>query len=378
MPPPERASFDIPEGLAYINCAYLSPLMNSVVDVGRQAVLRKARPWTIRHDDFFAEVETLRACFATLIDADPADVAIVNSTSYGIATAAMNTAFSAGDNIVIPRSEHASTFHKWRAEAEARSAELREVEADAGGGWTDAIIARIDERTRVVSVPNVHWADGCLFDLKKIGECARAVGAAFVIDGTQSIGALPLSVRALAPDYLTCSAYKWLLCPYGLAFLYVAPHRQEGRPLEDHYFHRLNAAGHEGHLDHVNAYAPGARRFDMGERSNFIILPMAVTALRQLLDWSVPEIGRRIGLIAASILAGAASLGYHAASTDRQATHLFGLRRRGGLPADLAVRLHAANVFVSIRGDAIRVSPHVYNTEADVSQFLAALRACGQ
>ena len=166
------------------------------------------------------------------------------------------------------------------------------------------------------------------------------------MDGTQSIGALPLSVRALAPDYLTCSAYKWLLCPYGLAFLYVAPHRQEGRPLEDHYFHRLNAAGHEGHLDHINAYAPGARRFDMGERSNFIILPMAITALRQLLDWSVPEIGWRIGLIAGSILAGAASLGYHAASKDRQATHLFGLRRRGGLPSDLAMRLHAANVFV--------------------------------
>jgi selenocysteine lyase/cysteine desulfurase len=116
----------------------------------------------------------------------------------------------------------------------------------------------------------------------------------------------------------------------------------------------------------------------MGERSNFIILPMAIAALRQLLEWSVPEIGRRIGLIAGSILAGAASLGYHAASPDRQATHLFGLRRRGGLPTDLAAQLHAANVFVSIRGDAIRVSPHVYNAEADVSQFLAALGACGQ
>lgn len=376
MPLPERASFDIPGDVAYINCAYLSPLMNSVVEIGRQSLLRKAHPWTIRHDDFFAEVETLRACFAELIDADPGDIAIVNSTSYGIATAARNTALAAGDNIVIPRSEHASTFHKWRVEAEFHSAELREVDADPAGGWTDAVIQRIDSRTRVVSVPNVHWSDGRLFDLRRIGDRAREAGAVFVVDGTQSIGALPISVRALRPDYLTCSAYKWLFCPYGLAFLYVAPHRQRGKPLEDHYFHRLNAAAHEGRLEHIHGYAPGAARFDMGERSNFIILPMAIAALRQLSEWSVQEIQRRIAVIAQSILSGAALLGYRAAPADQQSMHLFGLRRRGGLPADLAGRLGAARVFVSIRGDAIRVSPHVYNTDADISQLLGVLRAC--
>jgi hypothetical protein len=87
--------------------------------------------------------------------------------------------------------------------------------------------------------------DGRLFDLQRISEAARRAGAAFVIDGTQSVGALPLSVEKLKPDFLTCSAYKcllcpygfgFLLCPYGFRFLYVAPHRQEGRPLEEHYF----------------------------------------------------------------------------------------------------------------------------------------------
>lgn len=378
MPRPERASFDIPRDIAYINCAYLSPLMNSVVEVGRQALLRKAHPWTIRHDDFFAEVETLRACFAEMIDADAADIAVVNSTSYGIATAAKNIAFPAGGNIVIPRSEHASTFHKWRTESQTRSLELREAEVDSVGDWTEAIIRQIDEHTRVVSVPNVHWSDGRLFDLTRIGDRARAVGAVFVIDGTQSIGALPLSVRALRPDYLTCSAYKWLFCPYGLAFLYVAPQRQDGRPIEEHYFHRLNAAAHEGRLEHIDGYARGAARFDMGERSNFIILPMAIAALRQLLEWSVPEMHRRIAGITESILSGAAPLGFHAAPEDRQSSHLFGLRRQGGLPADLAARLREVNVFVSIRGDAIRVSPHVYNTEDDVSRLLDVLRRCSR
>lgn len=375
MPAPERASFDIPGDIAYINCAYLSPLMNSVVEVGRQSLLRNAHPWTIRHEDFFTEVEALRACFAGFIDADPADIAIVNSTSYGIATAARNTALAAGDNIVIPRSEHASTYHKWRVEAGFRSAELREVEVDLTGDWTDAVIERIDSRTRVVSVPNVHWSDGRLFDLRRIGDRARDVGAVFVVDGTQSIGALPLSVRTLRPDYLTCSAYKWLFCPYGLAFLYVAPHRQGGEPLEDHYFHRLNAAAHEGRLEQIHPYAPSAARFDMGERSNFITLPMAIAALRQLSEWSVPEMQRRIAGISETILSGAAHVGYYAAPANQQSMHLFGLRRRGGLPAGLAARLRDARVFVSIRGDAIRVSPHVYNTEDDVSRLLRVLRA---
>ena len=376
MPASERELFDIPDDVAYINCAYLSPLLNSVVEIGRQSLLRKAHPWTILHRDFFDEVETLRQCFAVLIDADPADIAIVNATSYGIATAAANTPFGPGDNVVVPASEHASAYHKWRVEAERRGAELRAVEPPAGGDWTETVLAAIDDRTRVVSVPNVNWGDGALFDLERIGAAARKAGARFIIDGTQSLGALPISVKTLQPDYLVCSAYKWLLCPYGLAFLYVAPrHQATGMPFEEHYFHRAGAAEHEGRLEQLNAYDRGASRFDMGERSNFIILPMAIAALRQLADWTIPEVGRRITVISDAIIAAVAPLGYYAASPERRASHLFGLRREGGLPPDLGKRLAEAKVYVSIRGDAIRVSPHLYNTEADVDQFIGALRA---
>lgn len=375
MSEPSRASFDIPDDLAYLNCAYLSPLMTSVIETGRQAVLRKARPWSILHKDFFEGVEVLRALFAGLIGARAEDVAITASSAYGIATAAANVSFTAGDNIVVPAAEHASTYQKWRTESSARQVELREVALADGEEWADAIIARIDGRTRVVSVPNVHWSDGRLFDLDKIGRRARAVGAMFVIDGTQSVGALPLSVGTLTPDYLVCSAYKWLMCPYGFAFLYVAPRRQNGRPLEDHYFHRLGAAGHEGSLRQIEDYDHGARRFDTAERANFITVPMSIVALEQLADWSVADVQRRTTPIAEAIIAGVARLGYAAAPPSERSGHLFGLRREGGLPADLGKSLQAANVFVSIRGDAIRVSPHVYNTEADVSRFVLALEA---
>jgi selenocysteine lyase/cysteine desulfurase len=377
MAAPERASFDIPEDVTYINCAYLSPLLNTVVSVGREAVARKARPWQILHKDFFEEVEALRVMFAGLIGATADDIAIVPSTAYGIATAAANIPLRPGDNVVLPDAEHASSFHKWRVHAAESGAELRAVAVAADGDWADAIIARIDARTRVVSVPHVHWSDGRLFDLDRIGDAARKVGASFVIDGTQSIGALPLGVAALRPDYLTCSAYKWLFCPYGFAFLYVAPAHQGGRPFEEHYFHRANAAAHEGKLEHILDYDRGARRFDMGERANFITGPMSVVALRQLAEWTVPGVQARIAPLSEAIIEGARRLGYFAHPEGRRVPHLFGLRREGGLPAALGASLAAAKVFVSIRGDAIRVSPNVYNDARDVERFLAVLEAAG-
>ncbi len=377
MPSSLRAAFDIPEDVTYINCAYLSPLLNSVVAVGRDSVGRKAHPWEILHKDFFEEVEALRAVFAGLIGAMADDIAIVPSTAYGIATAASNVELAPGDNIVLPGAEHASTYHKWRVRAAESGAELRTTVVAADGDWADAIIASIDAFTRVVSVPNVHWSDGRVFDLERIGDAARAVGALFVVDGTQSVGALPLSVAALRPDYMTCSAYKWLLCPYGFAFLYVAPAHQDGTPFEEHYFHRADAGGHEGRLEHILDYDSGARRFDMGERANFITGPMSLVALRQLAEWTVAGIEARIAPLSEAIVDGARRFGYHAHPQGRRVPHLFGLRREGGLPPALGRALADAKVFVSLRGDAIRVSPHVYNEESDVDRFLAALKAAG-
>lgn len=377
MAAPERSAFDIPDDVTYINCAYLSPLLNAVVAAGRESVARKAHPWELLHDDFFAEVATLRAAFAGLIGARPDDIAIVPSTAYGMATAAANIALAPGDNVVVPHAEHASAFHKWRVRAAEAGADLRAPDVAPDGDWTETLIAAIDDRTRVVAVPNVHWSDGRLFDLVRIGAAARRVGAAFVIDGTQSVGALPLDVAALRPDYLTCSAYKWLFCPYGFAFLYVAPDRQDGTPFEEHYFHRENAAGHEGRLDAIIGYDRGARRFDTAERANFITLPMSILALRQIAEWTVASIRDRIAPVSEALIDGARRLGYAAHPAERRVPHLFGLRREGGLPPGLGTTLAAAKVFVSIRGDAIRVSPNVYNDLRDVERFLAALKAAG-
>jgi selenocysteine lyase/cysteine desulfurase len=153
----------------------------------------------------------------------------------------------------------------------------------------------------------------------------------------------------------------------------VAPRFQEGRPLEEHFFHRSGVAEHEGKLEQLEGYDTGARRFDTAERASFINVAMSVVALEQLSGWSVTAIRDRITPVTERILAAAAKMGYRAAAPDQQAVHLFGLRRDGGLPAGIGKALQAANVHVSIRGDAIRVSPHVFNDAADADRLVAAL-----
>ena len=283
--PNQRHLFDIPDDVAYFNCAYLSPLPREVRAAGERGLARKSHPWEVLREDFFNEVEAARALFARLIGAAADDVALVPSTSYGTAVAGANIALDRGQSVLVLAGQHSSNVHQWRVRAAAAGAELTTVQRPADGDWTVAILAATDASTAIIAVPNCHWTDGGLVDLAAVGHRCRELGAALVVDGTQSVGAMPLDLGAARPDFLVCSAYKWLMCPYGLGFLYAAPHRQAGRPIEEHGWNRAGFDRHEGKTDYLTEFAAGARRYDMGERSNFITLPMAILALERLLAW---------------------------------------------------------------------------------------------
>jgi selenocysteine lyase/cysteine desulfurase len=224
----------------------------------------------------------------------------------------------------------------------------------------------------VVTLPNAHWTDGGLVDLVKIGEWAREIGAALVVDGSQSIGAYPFDVKTIQPDFLITAAYKWLLGPYSLGFLYAAPHRRAGRPLEWNWITRADSEDFAGLVNYRDEFQPGARRYDMGERSNFALLPVAKAALEQLLEWGVEEIAATLRTMTDEIASRATALGLSVAPAELHASHLIGLRAKK-LPADLPARLAQSQVYVSVRGDSIRVSPHLYNTSADIERLFTTL-----
>ena len=199
------------------------------------------------------------------------------------------------------------------------------------------------------------------------------MGAQLVLDTTQSTGAYPSDVGVVDPDYLVAASYKWMLGPYSLGFLYAAPRHQSGRPLEQGWIARAGARNFRTLSAYDEALEPSARRFDMGERSNFALLPVAGAALEQLLAWGVADIAETLGTVTAGIAARLADKGVDSLPPEARAPHYLSVRFAGGMPEGIEERLAAAQVHVSIRSDRMRITPHLYNNDADVERLVAEL-----
>jgi selenocysteine lyase/cysteine desulfurase len=373
--PCQRHLFDLPDDVAYLNCAYMSPLLKRAAEVGAEAIDRKLRPWRIHAEDFFTDSERARLLFAELLDAEADAIALVPAASYGLAVAAANLPVAPGGRILVLAEQFPSNVYTWRALATRSGAEVVSVARAPDHDWTGAVLARLDERVAIAALPHCHWIDGGLLDLAAIGARCREVGCALVVDATQSLGALPLDLAAVRPDYLVCPGYKWLLGPYSLGYLYVAPGRRDGRPLEHNWIARRGSEDFARLIDYQDAYQVGARRFDVGERSNFALVPVGIVGLEQLLAWGPARIAATLDAKTAAIAERAGTLGLTAASAEQRAGHYLGLRFPRRAPEALIERLAKEQVYVSVRGESLRVTPHLYNDEADVERLFAVLEA---
>ena len=366
-------AFNVPEDVAYFNTANLAPQLHSVRAAGEAALEQRARPWTIAAEDWFTDVERLRSLFATLIGSDADGVAIIPATSYGFAVAAQNLPLQRGQRIVVLAEEYPSGVYSWRSATRRTGAEILTVSREQGQDWTDAVLEALDERAAVVSVPNVHWTDGAVLDLATIGRRAREVGARLVIDGSQSIGALPLDVAELKPDFLVAVGYKWLLGPFSLGYLYVAEKYREGSPLEENWISRAGSEDFARLVDYRDDYQPGARRFDVGQRTKFELTPMAVAAVAQLVEWRVPRIAATLATVTRAIADHARQLGLEPLPDDLRGPHMLGIR----LPRDVRDRvlpaLATAGCYAAVRGESLRISPHLHITEAAIERLLGAM-----
>ena len=369
----QRDLFEIPEDIAYLNCAYMSPQLRQAREIGERAVSRKSRPWEVTPDQFFEDAEVVRTLFARLVSGDTGGVAIVPSVSYGISVAAANVSVGDGEKIVILEDQFPSNVYSWRELAYWSGARLVTVPRPEDSDWTRALVEEIDADTAVVAAPNCHWTDGSLVDLARVGKSVREAGAALVVDGIQSLGALPFDASEVRPDFLVATSYKWLLGPYGVGFMYVDEKHREGNPIEHNWINRRGSEDFAQLVDYQDAFQPGARRYDVGERSNFVLLPMAAEALRQILDWGVENVSENIGALTDLIEERAEELGIFTTPKEKRARHMIGLMLGPDTPDDLAGRLTTHNVFVSVRGGTVRVSPHLYNTEEDVDRFFDVL-----
>ncbi len=373
--PSQRHLFDIPEDVAYLNCAFTAPLLKSAAEAAAGAVKMKSNPWTLTPPHFFSLAETVREGFARLVSCNPNDVAIIPAVSYGIAVAARNIPVKANQAIVLLQDQFPSNVYVWRRVAEERGAVIRTVPRPEESRWTPAVLDAIGEDTAVVALGNCHWTDGTFIDLVEIGKRCRQVGAALVVDGTQSLGAMPFSVPEVQPDFLVTTAHKWMLGPYSFGYCYVAPKWQNGTALEENWLNRADSENFAGLVDYKDDYQPGARRFDVGEVSNFFLSPVAARTLQQIHEWGVENIARTLKAKTSAIAARARELRLLCAPEDARSPHMIGISVPGGFGKDLPRQLAEKKVYVSVRGTAIRISPHLYTVDADIDRLFEVLGA---
>jgi selenocysteine lyase/cysteine desulfurase len=376
----QREAFGLPDDLHYLNCAYMGPLPRVTEEAGVEGIRRKRVPTGIHPNDFFETSDRIRRQFSDLVNAgDPTRVAILPGVSYGVAIAARNVAVEGGQNIVLTHEQFPGNVHAWTRLARERGAEVRFASPPAGPGrgqaWNEALLGRIDGATAVVAVPHVHWTDGTRFDLVEIGRRCREVGAALVVDATQSVGALPFDVAEIRPDALIVAAYKWLLGPYAVGMGYFGPLFDRGTPLEETWIGREESEDFQNLVNYRDGYQPGAVRYDVAERSNFALLPMVVASLELIARWRPERIQEYCRTLTAGALEEAAGLGFTVEDERWRGSHLFGLRMPAGLDlVALKEALEKRKVVASLRGSALRLSPNVYNDQSDVDALLAGLR----
>ena len=376
-----RAQFDIPRDICYLNAAYMTPQPRRVAEAAVRGTTRRAQPWNITPSDFFENVEALRAAFAHQVNCPPDNIAIVPSAGYGVSCAASNLPLTTGGVILAMHDQFPSNYYAWRRQALASGTDFHVVRPEAGQSWSDALIEAIEQlgdRIGIATLEGHHWASAGCVDLETVIPALRAVGASVVLDLTQTIGAYPIDISRLAPDFMVAAGYKWQFCPYGVSFLYVDERYFGGMPIEEPWMSRDGAEDFSRLAEFTDQYQPGARRFDMSGKSSFPNIDCALAALTLLDEWGIETICNSLAATNRRIAEILTGHGFETVAPEARAPHFQGARLPGIDPGELAARLVENGVYASVRADHLRVAPHLYTDEEDLARFDEVLGECGK
>jgi len=373
--PCQKHLFDIPKDVAYLNNAYMSPLMHSVVSAMGAGIACKVAPWTYASDQFFTYPAQARSLAAKIFGTVSDNIAIVPSASYGLQIAANALPLGRGQEVLVMADQFPSNIYPWQEKAKAVGAVVTILPVPDDHDWTREILAAITDKTAIIAVAQTHWASGATLDLKKIRTALDAVGGALVLDLTQSLGAQPFNASDIRPDFAVCATYKWLMGPYSLGFLYIDPKWHDADPLEHNWMNREGSEDFTGLTHYRDTFQSGATKFDMGEKSNPAQLMGAIAAMHQILEWGVRHISETLGAKTEYIAQAVQDKKISVLSKNLRAPHYLGLFFEGGVPKTASKTLADQNIFISVRGPVLRVTPHLYASETDISRFITAIEA---
>jgi len=374
----QKTKFILSKKITYLNCAYMSPMLKKVEKAGVKGIKQKRKPYHITPIDFFKTSGLVKKRFSSIIDCKNHNrIAIIPSASYGLANVVNNISIKEKDEIILLDEQFPSNVYPWLNLKERSKAKLVFIKRpdtliDSGKKWNEEILAAITNKTKVVAIGNIHWACGTLFDLIAIRKKTAEVGALLIIDGTQSIGALPLSIEKIQPDALICAGYKWLMGPYSIGVAYYGNYFDKGIPIEDNWINRRGSENFSGLINYNDKYGELASRYNVGEQSNFILLPMLLAGLNQIESWGVKNIQDYCENLISEEIKKVNQKKYWIEKENYRANHLFGIKQLDN-KINLIEKLKSKKISVSIRGDKIRVSPHVYNDKREIKKLFECL-----
>ena len=362
-----RSEFPVTKNLIWLNHAAIAPLVKPAAD----AMMRfseDARDFaSMRYGEWLETYEALRRATARLINAEPAQIALLKNTSEGLATVAMGLDWRAGDKIVAFREEFPANQYPWqRLEAKGVTIE-----------WLSAAdpLDRIDEAAkgaRLLALSFVQFLTGHRADVNAIGEICQRRGAIFVVDAIQGLGVFPLDVRAAKIGALAADGHKWMFGPEGCAVFYISPElQQQVEPVE---FGWTNTANYGDYGRRDLTLRPDAGRYECGTLNTIGCYGLRA-AMEFLLEVGVDRIGPKVQALGDQIAEGVRQLGYEVLGERTQASGagIVSFRKAGTDSAEIVARLARERIVAAARAGWVRASPHFYITEQEIEKMLGLL-----
>lgn len=372
----KRECFDLPDDVCFLNAAAWSPLPLSSVEAGNKGMLIKARPWEFSSGLDQQEFDRSRRLAASMINASPYDIAIMPSIGYGVSTAAKILDLPKGSRVIVMDNDHSSPVLEWMSQRQDRDLNVEMVAPGPDRDWTAALLEALASPGKpepaLLSISNVHWADGAEVNLSTLKQAISQSGTQMLIDATHAVGVLPIDVAALDPDFLLFPTYKWLLGPYGRAFAYIAKRHQDGLPLEQTSSGRIRVVAEDDeHFTDIR-YVNGAHRFDMGERDFFVSLGVASSSMELITSWGREAIFDRIQMLTRRIASGLTErkLPIRMVAEHLRSANILSLEFPNGMPDGFDQQLKQNKVYAAPRLGRLRIAPHVYNNKADCDRFV--------
>jgi selenocysteine lyase/cysteine desulfurase len=369
--PRYRAEMPITERWAFFDHAAVAPISARALKAVNEWAADMAQNGDVMEHRWVQRIEEVRGLAAQLLDADSVDIAFIKNTSEGIGIVAEGFPWKSGDNVVTAAEEYPANIYPWMNLA-TRGVELRLVPSRDNRIHVDDIRSSIDSRTRLISLSFVEFASGFRNDLDAVGALCRERGIYFFVDAIQGLGAFPLSVRKTPIDFLSADGHKWLLGTEGAGIFYIRRDLTDMLHAVDIGWNSVIGARNFGKIDF--RLKPNAGRWESGSLNVGGIAALGAS-LGMLLEIGIPAIGKRVTELTDYLCerAGRIDLEIYSSRRPEDKSSIVSLVAPRTDLIQLVRGFKKEGVVINQRAGRLRVSPHFYNTHAEIDRLIDLL-----